>query len=144
MLSEKLDRIANLDVIKVLVDTLKSHEGDIILLNQNQLNKDGTVDINNPGQKLQYSEKYIPRKQKFATFKNTDFIDLHAMGIFQENMKLIFFENYFVIQDTDLKWANFLEPQERFTNALGLTEESKSELRDLVRDDFIKAFKEIL
>jgi hypothetical protein len=49
------------------------------------------------------------------------------------------FKDKIVIQADDLKWANWLE--DRFNNALGLTEESLKIIRDKVKTSFIKLLR---
>ena len=125
---------------------MKDHEEDIILLNQQQLANDGTIDVTNPGYRTYYSTKYKPVKKRMATYTNTDFIDLHFDGDFYEGMKILYFQNYFVITDTDYKWPAFLETVDnnRFGKALGLTPINKAILAGYVKEDLLKSIRDKL
>jgi hypothetical protein len=103
----------------------------------------GVMDVNEPEQREKYSPATIQAKKR-APFSKTDFVTLKWMGKFHEGLKLIIFKDKFVISSDNKIWANFLEPQDRFGSALGMTEKSKSELRELSRDELIKKIRDKL
>lgn len=144
MLSEKLNKILELNVTNLFIEVMKDHEADIIQLNQLQMSEDGTMDVENPGVQLQYAKSSVYAKQRYATYKNTDFIDLHFNGALYAEMMCVFFQKFFEIHSLDPKWPNFIEPQERFSKALGLTDKSKEITGQLVKEDFIKAIREAI
>jgi hypothetical protein len=55
----------------------------------------------------------------------------------------LIFDKKIVIQAKDLKWSNYLEKMGgmRFSNALGLTEESKEMLRDKIKPIIIEKIR---
>jgi hypothetical protein len=63
------------------------------------------------------------------------------MGDFYKEMKLIIFKDTFLVTSDNRIWANYLETNPRFSNALGLTKENKSELREISRDELIRKLK---
>lgn len=142
-ITEKLSRLAAINILILFDDVLKENETFILDLNRNQMYEDGTVNVEVPNHQEQYALSTIRAKQK-APFSKTAFITLKWFGTFYSDMKLIIFRDTFVIQSDNSVWANFLEPQNRFGKALGLTEKSKSVLRDLSRDEMIKKIKDEL
>ena len=58
-----------------------------------------------------------------------------------KKMKMVIFRDYFVITTDDLKWANWLEPNKRFGNALGLTDSSIEKVRDIVLPGILKRIR---
>jgi hypothetical protein len=92
------------------------------------------------GDKEKYAESTKRAKRK-APFPKTEFITLKWFGTFHKSLKLMIFKDYFVVQSPNNIWGNYLENQARFGSALGLTKESKSDLRDIVRDELIKKIK---
>lgn len=143
-ISKKIQRLQAVDLHKIVNDSAKEKEDRILKLNQDQMWKKGVMDIEKPGSKLQYAAGTIAQKKRKATFKKTQFITLRWFGDFYESMKLIFFKNRFVIVADDLKWANWLEPQDRFENALGLTDRSKNLLKAILKPSIIKNLKRAL
>lgn len=141
VISEKIEQLKNIDVNKIVDDSLREIEKLIVELNQKQLYDEGIIDINNPGKKEHYAKSTIYQKKRKAQFKKTDFITLRWDGDFYESFKLIIFDKFFVISSKDLKWANWLE--NRFGSALGLTEESKQELREMILPVFLRRIKEL-
>jgi hypothetical protein len=140
-ISAKVERLERVDVNKIVDDSLREIEKLILELNQKQLYDEGVIDVKNPGKREKYSKGYIRQKQRYATFKKTEFVTLKYDGDFYNSFKLIIFDKVFVIQATDLKWANWLEPNPRFENALGLTDESKEEVRQIILPVFLKRLK---
>lgn len=130
LVGEMVDRLQKIDIEKILDEALKELEKFIIELNQEQLYEKGEIDVNKPGYRdpKGYSPRTIKQKQKKAKFKKTEFVTLRWDGTLYESFKLIIFKEVFLISARDLKW-NYLGENPRFENALGLTEESKNELK---------------
>jgi hypothetical protein len=140
-ISEKVARLERVDVDNIVDSSLREIEDFILELNQKQLYDEGVINVKQPGKREKYAASTIRAKQKRATYKKTEFITLRWDGDFYESFKLIIFDKVFVIQATDLKWANWLEPNPRFENALGLTEKSRDELRKEILPVFIKQLR---
>jgi len=143
-ISAKVLRLEKIDINKIVDDSIREIEKFILELNQKQLYEEGVIDVTNPSKREHYAPATIRQKKKSATFKKTEFITLRWDGDFYSSFKLIIFDKFFVIQAKDLKWANWLEPNPRFENALGLTEESKEEVRQIILPVFLKRIKEEL
>jgi hypothetical protein len=141
-ISDKVIQLERLDIGQIVDDSLKEIEKFIIELNQKQLYEEGIIDVKNPSKKEHYAKSTIAQKKRKAQFKKTDFITLRWDGDFYDSFKLIIFDKMFVIQAIDLKWSNWLEP--RFGGALGLTADSKSELRDIILPVFLRRIKDEL
>ncbi len=140
-ISKKKQSLKSIDLHKIINDSAKAKEDRIIKMNQDQMWKKGIMDTDNPSQKLKYATSTVRQKKKKATFKKTNFITLRWFGDFYESMRLLFFRDKFIIQSTDLKWANWLEPQDRFGNALGLTDKSMNLLKRIIKPEIIKQLK---
>lgn len=140
-IGNKIKRLQSVDLHRIVNDSVREKKDAIIELNRDQMWKKGVMDVDKPGSKLQYAPSTIRQKRRKATFKKTQFITLRWFGDFYESMRLIFFKDRFVIVADDLKWANWLEPQDRFGNALGLTKISKSRLRNILKSEIIKRLK---
>lgn len=138
VISEKLKQLQSLDINKIFDEALKEIEKFILELNRDQLYEKGEINVNVPGTREHYAKSTIRQKTKKAKFKKTDFVTLRWDGDFYDSFELIIFKEKFVIQAKDLKWGNWLEPNPRFGNALGLTEESKNSLRDKILPVIIK------
>jgi hypothetical protein len=141
MLKDKLSRLTAINIGKLFDQALKENEDTVCNLNRDQMYEEGVLNVNRP-QIEKYSPATIRAKRK-APFNKTDFITLKWFGKFHASLKLLIFKEYFVISSDNLIWANFLEPQNRFSSALGLTKESKGKLRDLMRDEIIKKIKDV-
>jgi hypothetical protein len=129
-ITEKLKKLELLDINRIFDEALKEIEKFILELNREQLYEAGIIDVKEPGKREHYAKGTIRQKIKKAKFKKTEFVTLRWEGDFYDSFELIIFKEKFVIQAKDLKWGNWLEPNPRFGNALGLTEESKNRLRD--------------
>jgi hypothetical protein len=140
-ISAKVAKLERVDVNKIIDDSLREIEKFILELNQKQLYEEGVIDVTKPDKREHYAPATIRQKKKSAIFKKTEFITLRWDGDFYSSFKLIIFDKFFVIQARDLKWANWLEPNPRFENALGLTEGSKNEVRDIILPVFLRRFK---
>jgi hypothetical protein len=139
-ITERLSRLTAISILTLFDEVLKENETLILDLNRDQMYDDGTVNVENPTLREQYALSTIRAKRK-APFPKTDFITLKWFGTFYSQMKLIIFRDTFVIQSDNSIWANFLEPQDRFGKALGLTAKSKDELRDVMKNELIKKIK---
>lgn len=137
--TDKLSRLKAINIRILLDGILKENEDYICNLNKEQMYEEGVMNVKT-GQKEQYAES-TKRAKKKAPFPKTEFITLKWKGDFHEGLKLIIFKDFFVVQSPDKIWGNFLEPQARFGSALGLTKDSKSDLRNLVRDEIIKKMR---
>jgi len=140
-LDKKLARVRkfkNFD--RVLNVIIKDNEPEILAMNRDQMYEDGIVDVNNPQAILQYAPGTVKQKKKRARYKRTDHITLKWAGSFHDKMKLVIKATEFWITSKDPKWSKFGSGewgQGRFENALGLTKESLSMLRELVKSDLI-------
>ena len=122
---------------KVFKDIIKKEEDFIKDLNRDQMYDEGVMNVEHPT-KLKYAKSTIAQKKKKARYKKTSFITLRWMGEFYDSLKVLIFENYFIISSDSTIWARFLEPQDRFGKALGLTEKSKGRLKEVLKDDMIR------
>ena len=138
----KLKKYQAIDIRLLLNQAIKENEKAILQLNQDQMYIKGVTDIDAPNYKERYAESTKKQKLKKATYKKVDFVTLRWDGDFYESMKIILFEDNFVISADDLKWANWLEPNTRFGKALGLTDESMTQLRELVKDSIIRKIRQ--
>jgi hypothetical protein len=141
-IDKKIQRLKDIDLHQIINDAARDKKDQILKLNQDQMYDQGVMDITKPQKKLKYAPGTIQQKKKKATFKRTNHITLRWFGDFYDKMKIIFFRKEFVITSTDLKWANWLEPQERFSKALGLTDKSMKKLRTILRPQIIKRTKQ--
>jgi len=143
VISEKLVQIQAIDINKILDECLKEIEDFILELNRDQLYEKGQINVNEPQKREKYSAAYKRFKERKATFKKTEFVTLRFDGEVYDSFKLIIFEKVFLISATDLKW-NWLGENERFKNALGLTEESKTKLRAELLPLIIEKIKNVI
>ena len=143
-ISAKIKRLQAVDLHEIVNDAARKREDEIIQLNQDQMYKRGVMDVNKPGKKLKYAARTIRQKKRKATFKKTEFITLRWFGDFYDAMKIIFFKDRFVLTSDDLKWANWLEPQDRFGHALGLTDKSRSFLKTILKPEIITRLKKVI
>lgn len=113
----------------------------IIELNQSQMYDKGVLDVTQPQRKERYADSTKAQKKKRATYKKVDFITLKWAGEFYRQMKVLLFNDKFILSSDNLIWAKYLEPQERFENALGLTEENKDKLRKKLKKRWLRDHK---
>jgi hypothetical protein len=140
-ISEKIARLKAVDIDHILNDALRASEKAILDLTREQLYEKGVIDVNDPSKRETYAAATIAQKRRKATFKKTDFVTLRWMGDFYDKFKLLIFKDRIVVSSTDLKWVNFLEPNPRFENALGLTDDSVKKVRDMVLPLILKRIK---
>ena len=140
-LDKKLARVRKYKSFPAILNNIiKDNEPEILAMNRDQMWEDGIVDVNNPKNILEYAPSTIKQKKKRARYKRTDHITLKWAGSFHDKMKLVIKATEFFITSTDEKWSKFGSGtwgQGRFENALGLTKDSLSMLRDLIKDDLI-------
>ena len=137
----KLKKYQNLDIRSLIDQSIRDNEKTILALNRDQMWSDGTVDVNRPRVKEQYSDYTIPLKKKYARYKKTSFITLRWDGDFYESLYIDHQPTQFTIKSDDPTWTFSLEPQPRFENTLGLTRGSKAVLRDIVRTDILRRIR---
>jgi uncharacterized C2H2 Zn-finger protein len=125
---------------RVIEEVVKEEKDYIKELNKAQMWEEGTLNVDKP-QKEKYAKSTIIQKKKKARYDKTEFITLRWMGDFYDSLKVLVFSKYFTVSSDSLIWAKFLEPQDRFTKALGLTEESKGKLSERLKDRTIKWLK---
>lgn len=140
-ISEKIKRLRAVDLHLIVNDSARDNEDKIVRLNQDQMFDRGVMNIKKPNKREKYAPSTIRQKKRKATFKKTEFITLRWFGDFYEAMKIIFFKDRFVITSDDLKWSNWLEPQDRFGNALGLTERSRVSLKKILKGPIIRKLR---
>jgi len=137
----KLKKYQNLDIRSLIDQSIRDNEKTILTLNQDQMYEKGVMDVDSPSHREHYAKGTVYQKKKKARYKKTDFVTLKWDGDFYSTMKIIHFNDRFVIAADDFKWANWLEPNDRFGKALGLTDKSKSILRDIVRTDILRRIR---
>jgi hypothetical protein len=141
-ITEKLSRLKDINIKRLFDEILKENEDLICDLNRNQMYDEGILDVNNPAAIEHYKPSVVKAKRR-APFPKTEFITLKWKGDFHGSLKLVIFKDTFVISSNNKIWANFLEPQDRFGSALGMTVKNKSELRELSRDELIKKIRNV-
>jgi len=142
-ITEKLSHLRAINIGTLFDRILKSNEEAILDMNRSQMYDDGVMNVKNPSVKEKYAKSTIQAKRK-APYNKTEFITLKWMGNFHESLKLIIFKDKFVIASDNKVWANYLETQNRFGSALGMTEESKDALREITRDEMIKRIRNVI
>ena len=144
-LNKKLARVRKYkNFHSVLNGIIKDNELEILALNRDQMYEEGIVDVNT-NQSYDYKPAVARQKKKRARYKRTDHITLKWSGSFHDKMMIKIEPEQFIITSKDDKWGKFSSGewgQGRFENALGLTAESKVELRKLVKSDLIIGFKD--
>jgi hypothetical protein len=121
-------------------ELIKGEKEFIKDLNREQMYEEGVMNVERP-KKLDYAPGTIRQKKKTAKYKKTDFITLRWMGDFYKSLKVLVFDKWFTVSSDSTIWARFLEPQDRFEKALGLTDKSKDKLKDRLRDKAIQWLK---
>jgi hypothetical protein len=141
-ITEKLSHLRAINIGKLFDDILRENKEAILDMNRNQMYDDGIMDVKNPAGKEHYAPSTIKAKKR-APFNKTEFITLKWQGTFHGELELIIFRDKFIIDSKNKIWGSFLETQNRFKSALGLTEENKGELRDIVRDEMIRKIRNV-
>lgn len=138
---KKLRKFSDMEAL--LNQILKGLEKDILNLNRDQMYEDGVMDIKNPQAILHYAPSTIRNKRGRAKFKRVDHITLKWEGDFHKTLKIKYNKDSMLIYSEDMKWKAYLQPQSRFENALGLTNESLSLLREWITTGLIKRFRNV-
>ena len=138
-LTEKLSHLTAINLETLFDEVLKENEDEICNMNKSQMYEEGVMNVKIGGQE-HYSPATIKAKKR-APFSKTEFVTLKWMGDFYKSLKLIIFKDKFIIASDNRIWGNFLEPNSRFGSALGMTNESKAELREIARDEMIKKLR---
>ena len=141
-ITDKLSRLKALNIRTLFDEVLRENEETILDMNRNQMYDEGVLDVTVPGYKDHYSPA-TKRNKRSAPFPKTEFITLKWTGDFHKELKLLIFKDTFVIDSLNKTWQNFLSQNHRFMNALGLTKKSKSELREIARDELIKKIRNV-
>lgn len=141
-MQKRMNKFADFSI--VLNNILKSMETAILNLNRDQMYEDGVMDISNPSAILHYAPSTIKSKKRIATFSRTDHITLKWEGDFHKTLKIRFDVDSFLIFSEDKKWKSWLQPQDRFDNALGLTDESVDLLKEWITFKLIKQFRKAI
>lgn len=144
VISEKIKQLQSININEILDESLSEIEDFILELNKEQLYEKGQINVNEPQKREKYSTAYKRVKERKATFKKTSFVTLRFDGGFFDSFKLIILEKEIIISATDLKWANWLEKNDRFGNALGLTEESRKELKDALLPLILEKIRDVI
>jgi hypothetical protein len=141
-IEKKIKRLQSINIEDVLDLAVRDNEKAMLDLNREQMYEQGVMNV-----KTEKREIYSPstvRQKKTAPFNKTSHVTLKWTGEFHESLKLFIFKAFYIISSKDLKWSRWLEPNERFANALGLTEESMGKFRSLVKPSFIRILKKEL
>ena len=118
----------------------------ILDLNREQMYEHGIVDVNKPNESLPYTNFTIDAKEGYirgikpAKFPRTDHITLKWSGAVHESLELNVGHGFFLIWSANPTWQFKLQNEERFKNALGLTEDSINKIIEL----FVPLFQEYL
>ena len=136
---DKIKQLQSIDINAITDAAIIENEEDILNANRDQMYERGQIDVQKPDYREKYAASTIRQKRKTARFPKTDFITLKWTGEFHDSLKLLIFKDKIVIQSDDLKWANWLE--DRFKNALGLTSDSLSAIRDKVKSSFLNIIR---
>ena len=141
-ITEKLSHLRAINIGTLFDDILRENKGDILDMNRSQMYDKGIMDV-----VTEKKERYSPatiRAKKKAPFNKTEFVTLKWMGNFHRELKLIILKDTFLISSDNEIWGNYLEPNKRFSQALGLTETNKGELRNVMRDEIVKKLRNII
>ena len=141
-ITEKLSRLKGINIETLFDEVLKENEETILDMNRSQMYDEGIMNIKNPSSQEHYSPATIKAKRK-APFSKTEFITLKWKGKFHSDLKLLIHKDDFVIVGDNLIWKMYLVDQDRFGGAVGLTAKSKSELREIARDELIKKIRNV-
>ena len=142
-IGEKISALKAISLEVLFDDTIRDNEKDILDLNRVQMYDEGTLDVTKPGKIERYSPLTIKAKKR-APFNKTDHITLKWMGAFHASLKLLIFKTKIVISSDNNIWDKYLEPQDRFTRALGLTSENMNKLKDIVQTGVTKKLRNVI
>ena len=102
---DKLDSLE--EELSIYLDKEVMKDKDYIAdLNRDQLSKgkktDDTSVLSTVGNGNQYTPKYASYKRRYATYKNTAYIDLKAEGDFYEGIKLKKIDKIFLNRNSEI------------------------------------------
>ena len=124
----------------IFIEASKTQSGKIRSLNLKQLYDEG---VNTDGVLIgHYSNVTVYLKSIAANYgrdSKSDHITLRDTGDFYATFKVVFLKNSFTIQANDNKDGDHL--QEIYPKILGLTDESKAELSQLIKPNIVKAIR---
>ena len=136
---DKIKQLQSIDVNALTDAAIIENKDEILNANRDQMYERGEIDVKRPDFREKYAASTIRQKRRTARFPKTDFITLKWTGEFHDSLKLLLFKDKIVVQSDDLKWSNWLET--RFQNALGLTAESLSAIRDKIKVSFLNIMR---
>ena len=141
-IQEKYKRLKAINIGKLLDRILKANTRDILDMNRSQMWDKGIIDVKDPGRKERYSPATIKAKKR-SPFNKTDFITLKDKGKFHAGLRLEINKEDIVIK-SDTPYWKYHEKGQRLGNALGLTENSISELRETVKEEILNKLKDVI
>jgi hypothetical protein len=142
-IQEKISRLKAIRIDQLFDQMLKDKEKDILDMNRDQMYEDGVMDVNVPNFQQEYAASTKVAKRR-AAYPKTDFVTLKWTGDFHSQLKLYIFKEYFVINSLNEIWGKYLSKNQRFINALGLTEDNKSRLRDMTQQEIVKRIRDVI
>lgn len=141
-IQERIKRLRAINIDRLLDKILKKNRVKILDMNRSQMWDKGIVDVKDPGRKEKYSPATI-RAKKRSPFNKTEFVTLKDKGKFHRDLKLEISKEEILIK-SDTPYWKYHERGERFGNALGLTEDNISKLRELVKEEILEKIKDVI
>ena len=138
---EKIRQLQAISVDAIMDAAIIENEDAIVDANRDQLYKRGEIDVTDPSHREKYAASTIKQKRRTARFPKTDFVTLKWTGTMHDSFKLFILKDFIAIRPTDIKWGLYIEGNDRFENAIGLTEESLKGIRDKVKTSFLKLLR---
>ena len=102
-IGEKILRLKAINLNKLLDDSIRSKEKDILDLNREQMFEDGIMNV-----KTEKTERYSPatiRAKRKAPFSRTDHITLKWTGNLHKGLKLLIFAKKIVSSSKNIIWG---------------------------------------
>ena len=141
-IQEKYKRLKGISFTKLLDRILKANTRDILDMNRSQMWDKGIIDVKDPGRKEKYSPATIKAKKR-SPFNKTEFVTLKDKGKFHAGLRLEINKEDIVIK-SDAPYWKYHDRGERFRNALGLTKDNISELRETVKEEILNKLKDVI
>ena len=138
---DKIKQLQSIDVNALTDAAILDNEAAFLEANRTQLYDHGIVDVTKPDRRESYAESTKKRKRKTAKFPKTDFITLKWSGVLHESFKLFILKDFIAIRPMDIKWGLYIQDNERFGNAMGLTAENLSAIRDKIKVSFLNIMR---
>ena len=138
---DKIKQLQSIDVDAIVDSAIVENEEEILNANRDQMYERGQIDVQRPDYKGKYAASTMRQKRRTARFPKTDFITLKWMGEFHDSLKLFIFKDFIAIRAMDIKWGLYISEDDRFKNALGLTKDSLSAIRDKIKVSFLNTFR---